>query len=76
MRSIVEGQDYVIREIDFGNSAADGAVVSHPDGVVTIFINQRVCPQRKKDALEHELDHIANDDLYSELPIEEIEGDL
>lgn len=70
---LIEGQDYVIRQIDFGNCAADGAVMSSEDGIVYIYINKRVCPQRRLDALIHEFKHIANDDLYSELSIEEIE---
>ena len=73
-RCLCEGQDYVIRTADFGSSAADGAVMSCEDGVANIYINIRVCPQRQRDALKHELDHIANDDLYSEAPIEEIEA--
>lgn len=72
-KHLVEGQDYVVREIDFGNSAADGAVMSCEDGVPNIYINGRVCPKRRREALEHELEHIVNNDLYSDRPIEEIE---
>lgn len=70
---LIEGMDYIIREVDFGNSAADGAVMSSPDGVAIIWINARVCQKRKADALDHELEHLANDDLYSERSVEEIE---
>lgn len=72
-KSLVEGMDYVLRCVPFPNSATDGAVISHPD-IDCIYINSRVCPERQRIALEHELEHLANDDLYNdELTTEEIE---
>ena len=72
MGRLIEGQDYVIRCVPFPNSAVDGAIVSHPD-FPNIYINSRVSPKRQREALQHELDHLKNDDLYSEDPAEEIE---
>lgn len=72
MGRLIEGQDYVVRYVPFPNCAADGAVVSHPD-IPTIYINSRVCPKRQREALQHELDHLANDDLYSDELAEVIE---
>ena len=72
MSKLIEGQDYVVRYVPFPNCAADGAVVSHPD-IPTIYINSRVCPKRQREALQHELDHLANDDLYSDELAEVIE---
>ena len=71
---LIEGQDYVIRYVPFPNCGADGAIVSHPDGIACIYINENVCPKRQKVALRHELEHLANQDLYSDDPIEVIEG--
>ena len=72
-KRLVEGQDYTLRFAEFPNSAADGAIISHPD-IDCIYINSRVCPERQRIALEHELEHLANDDLYNdELTTEEIE---
>lgn len=62
---LIEGQDYVVRYVPFPNSAADGAVVSHPD-LPCIYINSRVCPKRQREALEHELQHVRNQDLYND----------
>ena len=73
---LIEGMDYIIREVDFGTTVVDGAVMSSPDGVAIIWINARVCPKRKVDALDHELEHLANDDLYSERSVEEIERSM
>ena len=69
---LIEGQDYVVRYVPFPNSAADGAVVSHPD-LPCIYINSRVCPKRQREALEHELQHVRNQDLYNDEPAADIE---
>lgn len=72
MKKLIEGQDYVVRYVPFPNCSADGAVVSHPD-IPTIYINSKVCPKRQREALKHELEHLANDDLYSDESAEVIE---
>ena len=74
MANYIEGQDYVLRYVPFPNCATDGAIVKHPDGMPNIYINSRVCPKRQQTALKHELEHLANDDLYSEEPMWMIEG--
>lgn len=70
---LVEGQDYVVRQVPFPNCATDGAVVSHPD-IACIYINSNVCLTRQKEALEHELRHLENGDLYSQEDAVIIEG--
>lgn len=74
MAAYIEGQDYVLRCVPFPNCAADGAIVKHPDGMPNIYINTRVSTERQISALKHELEHLANDDLYSDEPIWMIEG--
>lgn len=73
-KMLIEGQDYFVRVLPFPNCAVDGSVVSNHDGTASIYINSRVCQKRQEEALEHELEHLANDDLYSEDPVELIEG--
>ena len=73
MSAYIEGQDYVLRYVPFPNCAADGAILKHPD-IPCIYINTRVSPKRQKKALKHELEHLKNDDLYSEEPTWLIEG--
>lgn len=70
---LIEGMDFVVRVVPFPNCGADGAVVSHPD-IACIYINENVCPRRQKIALQHELQHLTQGDLYSDDPISEIEG--
>ena len=65
MGRLIEGMDYIVRYVPFPNCGVDGAIVSHPD-LTCIYINSRVCPKRQREALQHELDHLKNDDLYSE----------
>lgn len=72
MKKLIEGQDYVVRYIPFPNCAVDGATVSSVD-FPCIYINSRVCPKRQREALEHELEHLENDDLYSDDLAETIE---
>ena len=73
MSSLVEGQDYIVRCVPFPNCAVDGAIVSSVD-FPCIYINSRVCPKRQREALQHELEHLENGDLYSDDPAEAIEG--
>lgn len=72
-KRLIEGQDYCLRFVPFPNNAADGVVVSHPD-IACVYINTNVCESRQRDALEHELKHIENGDLYSEEDAIIIEG--
>ena len=65
MGRLIEGMDYIVRYVPFPNCGVDGAIVSHPD-LPCIYINSRVCPKRQREALQHELSHLCNDDLYSD----------
>ena len=73
-RRLIEGQDYVMRYLDFKSNAADGAIVSCAEGIACICINARASVQAQQDAFQHELEHLEKDDLYSEEPVEVIEG--
>lgn len=70
----IEGQDYVVRLVPFPNCSVDGAIMKGEDGLDYIYINNKVCPERQRIALQHELEHLVNDDLYSEDSSEDIEG--
>ena len=72
--ALVEGLDYCVYIVPFPNTGEDGALMSSPDGCVSIYLNSRVCPDRQRKALKHELEHLANGDLYSSEPVESIEG--
>ena len=40
------------------------AVTVVQDMFPTILVNERLCPEKKKDAIEHEYAHILNGDIY------------
>ena len=71
---LIEGMDFVVREVPFPTCGVDGAIVSQPDGLACIYINANVCDTRKREALRHELEHLKHDDLYSEESASSIEG--
>lgn len=73
-KRLIEGQDYVVRYLDFKSNAADGAIISCAEGIACIYINARASIRAQQDAFQHELEHLENDDLYSEEPVEVIEG--
>lgn len=74
MKKLLEGQDFVIRWLPFPNCKVDGAIMRHPDGIAQIYINSRVSQERQLAALQHEMEHLYKDDLYSDEPREMIEG--
>ena len=43
------------------------------DGSFSVYINANLSQERKKKALDHELEHIEDDDFYSGKSIEEVE---
>lgn len=43
-----------------------GFSIETPDGWTTIVLNQNLSHEKNKESYLHELDHIKNDDFYSE----------
>ena len=74
MKSYLEGQDFAVHVVPFPNCATDGAIMSDPDGFINIYVNSRVSRDRQRKALEHEIVHMVNDDLYSNEEREVLEG--
>lgn len=68
-------RDYDVRLLPFPNNAADSCVVTDPDGsgFLTIIINANISRERQIKAYWHEVEHIENDDLYSDEPVKDIE---
>lgn len=71
--TLVENQDYFVRVIPFPVNSVGGMVTPNEDGSFSIYINSNLSQERQKEALDHELDHIRNNDFYNGMPIEEIE---
>ena len=71
--TLVENQDYFVRVVPFPVNSVGGMVMPNPDGSFSIYINSNLSQERQKEALDHELDHIRNNDFYNGKPIQEIE---
>lgn len=65
-------RDFIVREVPFPY-CVKSVVTPNNDGSFSIYINEKLSPDQKRKALEHEEDHILNDDFYNDLTIEEIE---
>lgn len=70
---LIEGSDYTVRLIPFPVYNVGGMVTPNPDGSFSIYINSNLSQEMQKEALDHELDHIRNNDFYNGKPIQEIE---
>lgn len=65
--------EYRVRLVDL--PARVGGMVSVDDeGFYNIYLNARLTRERQRKALRHELDHIAEDDLYNTRSIEAVEN--
>lgn len=51
----------------------EAVVLPNDDNTFDIYLNSRLCPRKQQEALEHELNHLRMDHLYSEEPVEKNE---
>ena len=73
MTKPIEGADYVVRQVDFGDATIPGAVRPNDDDTYSIYINSRTSQETQRKTLDHEVAHIAGDDFHNNKPIREIE---
>lgn len=71
---LIENCDYFVRIIPFPVYTIGGMVMPNDDGTFSVYLNSRLSRERQKEALEHELDHIRNNDFYNGKPIQEVEA--
>lgn len=64
--------DCTVRLVDLPVTVR-GLVSEDETGWPNVYINARLSREMQREALRHELDHIAEDDLYSTRPIEAVE---
>ena len=69
---LIENSDYYVRVVPFP-VRVPGMVMPNEDGTFSIYINADLSELEQREALDHELDHILNNDFYNEKPIWEIE---
>lgn len=64
--------EYRVRLVDLPPRVG-GMVSMDDDGFYNIYLNARLSREMQRAALRHELEHIADDDLYNTRPITEVE---
>jgi Zn-dependent peptidase ImmA (M78 family) len=64
--------EYRVRLVDLPPRVG-GMVSMDDEGFYNIYLNARLTRERQREVLRHELDHIAEDDLYNTRPITEVE---
>lgn len=64
--------DCTVRLVDLPVTVR-GLVAEDETGWPSIYLNARLSREMQMEALRHELDHIAEDDLYNARPIEDVE---
>ena len=72
---MIEGVDYFVRGINFPPDIHRGGVVLlNDDGTYSVYLNARASAHARKKAMRHEYNHMANDDMYGDKDIREIEN--
>lgn len=57
--------DYFVKFVELP-IRTEGCTIPNPDGSFEIYINSLLCDARKKEKLEHELEHIRADHFYQD----------
>ena len=68
-----EDGTYCVRLIDLPGKVR-GMTVVEADGFANIYLNARSSLAEQQKALRHELEHVRQDDVYSDVGIREVEG--
>ena len=69
----IENCDYFLRMIDLPDGIF-AMLVSNGDGTTSLYLDPRRSWEQQLDDYEHELWHIVRDDLYTDKPIQVVEG--
>ena len=64
--TLIEGIDFFVYCIKFPNMANKGMVTPNSDGTFSVYVNTLYPQEQYPEIVEHELDHIINDDFYQE----------
>lgn len=70
---MIEDADYFVYLVDFPTCKCNGALALNDDGTYSVYINAKASDEQKKKAMRHEYDHMANDDMYGDQDILNIE---
>ena len=74
MTKPIEGADYFVRAVDLKDDSINAAVRPNDDGTYSVYLNTRASSEAQHAAMDHELEHMCEDDFNNEKPISEIEN--
>lgn len=69
---LLENADYFIRYMEMP-SGIYACVTPNDDGTFSVYLDPRRSHDQQLADCSHEIRHIANDDFYNGLPIQEVE---
>lgn len=72
---LIEGVDYLIRQLGGLNSKIKGFVCEDADGVYNIYVNKDHTREQQMQTIKHELEHIENEDIESPSPADQLENE-
>ena len=71
---LIEGADYFVRLVPFpADAKIHGMVLLNDDGTFSVYLDSKSPSERRKRTMRHEYCHMANDDLYGDKDIRQIE---
>lgn len=71
---MIENADYFVRVIQFPKGVNRvGIVLLNEDGTYSVYLNSRASEAQKRKAMRHEMLHMANDDMFGDKDIRQIE---
>jgi hypothetical protein len=71
---VIENADYFVRVIQFPKGVNRvGIVLLNEDGTYSVYLNSRASEAQKRKAMRHEMRHMANDDMFGDKDILQIE---
>lgn len=72
---MIEGIDFFVYLVSFPNNVkGNGLLALNDDGTYSVYLNARASVYARKKAMRHEYAHMANDDMYGDKDIREIEN--
>ena len=71
---LIEGIDYLIRLTGGLGSKVKGFVCEDADGHYNIYVNKNHTREQQMQTIRHELEHIANADMESSTPADQLEN--
>ena len=70
---MIERMDYIAREVELPGRVSALTSID-PDGIANIYVNTRLSPGAKQNAMRHELRHLCRLDFWNAASIQLVEA--